>query len=65
MYIYIYIIYIYIYIYIYIFNELYFGFFQTLKDFKPPIESSKVWKKPNYNSLKNKCFAFDLFLIQK
>ena len=59
MYIYIYIyIYIYnIYIYIYIKNKIFrFGFFQTFE------ESSKVWKKPNYNSLRNKCLVSDIYI---
>ena len=34
-------------------NELYFGFF---------FESSKVWKKPKYNSLRNKCLIFDIYI---
>ena len=54
-------IYIYTYIHIYIYilkirhfflSELYFSFFQ----------SSKVWKKPKYNSLKNKCLIFDIHI---
>ena len=46
MYMYIYIFYIYIKNKTFIIHELYFSFFQTFKDF----ESSKVWKKPKYNS---------------
>ena len=26
------------------------------------IESSKVWKKPIYNSLSNKCLIFDVYI---
>ena len=55
-----------IYIYIYIskmrhlfLNELYFGFFQTLK---PLIGSSKVWRKPKYNSFRNKCLIIDIYI---
>ena len=51
-------IYIYIYIYIYIKNKS-FIFKQVIFLFLPNLESSKLWKKPKYNSLRNKCLIFD------
>ena len=37
----------------------YFGFFQTIDKYNLN-EFSKVWKKPKYNSLSNKCLVFDI-----
>ena len=57
----IYIIYIYIYIIyicIYIYNKKQDIYFLTSYFFE--IISSKVWKKPKYNSLKNICLVFDI-----
>ena len=55
----IYNIYIYhIYMYIYIYNKKQDIYFLTSYFFE--IISSKVWKKPKYNSLKNICLVFDI-----
>ena len=58
IYIYIYNIYIYIYIYIYIRNKT---FVTQRVIFR--FESSKVWKKPKYNSLSSKCLIFDICIL--
>ena len=34
----------------------------TFYTFGYSIESSKVWKKPKYNSLSNKCLIFDIHI---
>ena len=38
-------------------NGLYLSFFQTLKNSK-----SWFWKKPKYNSFRNKCLVFDIYI---